>query len=516
MAGVFTGQGIPETEVPASRPSVMPNEVLAGQELDANTNERGIGGPGLWTAPTATGVKTFRQLAIEAHRLTPAELEDLQHRLYRAGLYDDAVYTKHANPEWGRFDEATQNAYLKGLLEANLHPDKTFEQHLTERVGSERQRIASLQTDGALKDLQPRLLSSDVVPLSNINVDDPAALRKVANSVTRSLLGMDASDSFRDAFAAEIRQQQVAQGAQAQAQQVAAANTRAGVERASAETAAGYDRAKALGPDATADELGAFKDVVANEIVGPVSAFASGPAYSPMAAKLTQYGIDTETLAQWAAQARADGVAVPALSTPQAVELVVDDHVKRLYKQSGGDWTSVAHQFAYDIDAAMKKSRGGGAYGGQTLAPIAGRSGPSSGMGQRTLGAQARAHSEGTIFTQPHAQTALGLDPSGRLIRPEREGAQQATPAMTDLGPVASQIVASMGTRLGRAPGQGVTGGGVVGDNTPIFTGGQTVEQIDPAARAEEEIRKQRPGEVYEYGLMNVMQAFEQMLSGGR
>jgi hypothetical protein len=201
------------------------------------------------------------------------------------------------------------------------------------------------------------------------------------------------------------------------------------------------------------------------------------------------------------------------------VDLVVDDHVRQLYGQAGGDWNSVAHQFAYDIDAAMKARRGlpsTPAYRPRT-GPGVGTTGMPTGQPVNALGQLQRGTTAGG-----GAQQGGTVFPGGRPTGPMGHGVgttgMPTGPGASDLEPLASQIVAGMGQILGRAPGisAAVAGGGVVGDNTPIFTGGQTVEQIDPAARAEEEIRRTRPGEVYEYGLMNVMQAFDQIIGGGR
>jgi len=536
-AGWDASQAPPSTDQTSTerRPSVQPWEILGGQSFDTNVNEQGVGGPGLWTAPLDSGIKTYNQIAQEAWKLTPAEVEDLQQRLLQAGYYSDQVYAKHANPEWGHMDDATQEAYYNALLDASRKAGtgQTLEDHLVERAASQRDRLARLQTS-ALDTLRPRLLTPDVVNLSNITVDDPAALRETFRRAAKDALGMDLSDDEADRFAASIRGEQVAQGERIQGQQRAVAEARAAQERSTAEQEAALDRAQALGPDATTEEIKAFRDVIQNEVVGPISAFAAGSAFSPMGAKINAYGVDSETLAQWAAEARARGVVVPALSTPQAVDLVVDNHLRQLYKETGGDWHSVAIRFAYDVDQSMKRSRGGRAFGGQP-SPL---EGPIAGMAQRTLGTEARRGQMPADITTPSGATPIGTQarrgavpgvvtgggPTQATINEhiDRSYAAQAAAYAgrsqpTELDPLASQIVASMNRMLGREAGTPAAagqpgGGGVIGSNAPVFAGGAVFENIDPAARAQEQLRREHGGEIEEYQLMGVMRTLESLL----
>lgn len=501
--------------------ATQPNEILGSQSFDLNTtinSQTGgqVGGPGLWTVATSRGTATFNDMAKRLYSLAPADVEKLQRALYEGGYYDDQTYSQHANPKWGMADAETQQAFYNALLDASRHPDQNLEARIEAGATLNKDRIAQLQTGGKIVDLQP-----SVVSLSKINLSDPATLRTLANAASQALTGKDMTDEERQAFANNIQGQQRAQGQRAQADQRTAAETSAQVEREHALSAA-------AGPKAAPAELDAFKNVITNEIVGPISAFAAGPAYGALQAKLNQYGISAETMAQWADEARKAGVPLPSLSSPQAVDMVVDNHIKTLYARTGGDWASVATWFLSDVDASMKASRGGGAFG-----PASGLT-PGPGSPQGIAIAEAK---RGAVLASGSANLGSGSifgtgpgTPAGQVAHDRAQeaatglatadmsfpgGASTAPVGATNLQPLAAHVTTSMGQILGRAPG-GAGGVQTTGDNTPIFVGGGEQTAIDPNAQAQEQIKREHPEQVFEHSMMGVLHSLDDLLTGRR
>lgn len=497
------------------QPATLPNEMLGGQSFDSRTTDAEgnvLGGPGLWQVPTAGGgMATFNDEVKKLYALSPAQLQELQIQLYQAGYYDDSIYKQHANPSWQVADNATQQAYYAYLLDRARHPDQDPRSTLQVAMDRNRDRLTRLQTGGELVDLRP-----GVITLSNIATSDPATLRLIANAASQALTGKDMTDEERQRFSENITGQQAAQGRRRQAEEIQAANARAAEERRAAE-------ATAQGPKPANEELAAFKQVVANEIVGPLAAFAPQQSFGSGSTRVNEYGIDADTIAKWADEARRDGVAVPALNSPQAVDLVVDHHLQRLYAATGGDWNSVATYFAADIDAAMKRSRGVQPLGRGTAGPTPGMEGRTTGVGARraqtTPGSTNSFDAQGRLVhgqegslppTAPPSIPDYGRDTLGRPIT----SVQVRPEGATDLAPIASHITGSMAQILGRSAGTAPTG--VQGNNNPIFVGGATEAAIDPQAQAQEAIKREHPQDVFEHSMMSALDVLESMVRSGR
>lgn len=504
---VGAGGGVPQ-------PATLPNEILGSTPFNLQTTTDAqnnvTGGPGLWQVPTGGGRATSaHDMAQKLYALSPAEVEQLQIALYKGGYYDDSIYKQHANPSWGQADVTTQQAYYNAILDSTRHPEQSFGDRVSSAADINRARLSQLQTTGQVVDLHP-----SVVSLSKINLSDPATLHVVARAAAQALTGKDPTDAELTKIADNIRGQQQTQGEHTQAGERAAATTQAALDKQAAIT-------KAAGPQANPAELSTFKQVIANEIVGPVAAFGGTGrvAASPLQAKLNEYGITADTMAKWAEEARKDGASVPSLSSPQAVEMVVDHHLELLYSQTGGDWGSVANYFLNDVDQSMKASRGGAAF-------TPGGASSGRGLPQGFAIAEAKRAAQGAI----HGTASLGV---GQQPQRDAQAANMAgtnlatadlggqgpttTPAgVTDLSPLVSHVLTSMGQMLGHTPGGSSVPGGptVTGDNAPVFMGGESQTAIDPSAQAQEAIRRDHPDQVYEYQMMQNMHALDSMLAG--
>lgn len=500
-----------ETSEPVIAP-LPPESYLAGESFDPSIE----GGPGLLEVRVGTLTRTFGEVVRDFNRLTPGEITSLQVSMYQSGLYSGDLYSSGGSPLWGSArDVPTQRAFLKLLEIGSLHPNVSLQQVLADERRRSAGRLSRLvdQNERARRGEAPGQ-RVDILP--DVTLSSEESLRQIYRAAAQQLLGKDPTAEQEEAFASSIKGRQLAEG-QADIDEARAAS-QAGAD-AAAKAAAGDDE---LIPQAELDAFRGGIEMVAN---GAASLSGGSPNTRRRGPGRDQSGLSNVTLAQWAAEARADGIPIPNLLTPETRAIVVDHQLRKWYSLYGGDWESVATSYL----AAVEEGLGHRGTGAAPTANDDGRSyragpPPRSPSGARIgeamsapRGGATEPGSIGEAMSAPRGAAPpsgypSAREPADRLGRSPSPGTPTPiTPGRTDLSPLVEAALAAMNQALGIAP---PTTPGTGGAPPVQFFGGRVREQIDPAAEALERAKRENPLDAFQFSMMRQLQVLDQMMGG--
>lgn len=488
-----------ETSGPVIAP-LPPESYLAGESFDPSIE----GGPGLLEVRVGTLTRTFGEVVRDFNRLTPGEITSLQVSMYQSGLYSGDLYSSGGSPLWGSArDVPTQRAFLKLLEIGSLHPNVSLQQVLADERRRSAGRLSRLvdQNERARRG-EPPGQRVDILP--DVTLSSEESLRQIYRAAAQQLLGKDPTAEQEEAFATSIKGRQLAEG-QADIDEARAAS-QAGAD-AAAKAAAGDDT---LVPQSELDAFRGGIEMVANGAAslrgGSPNTRSRGPARDPS-------GLSNATLAQWAAEARADGIPIPNLLTPESRTIVVDHQLRKWYSLFGGDWESVATSYLAAVEEGLGLRNAGAGVAAPSPAPA-----PTHDIGARGRPPAAPNPLDPHPSPFPRATGAL-TPPDGERERayrfgppPGRPGGMTPlTPGRTDLGPLVEAALGAMNQALGIAPPSTPGAGGA----PPVqFYGGRIREQIDPAAEALERAKRENPLDAFQFSMMRQLQVLDQMMGG--